>query len=156
MSGTERATFPIVVHTMLVRQGRWFLLRRANSGFLDGAYTLPGGHVRVDEGVVAAALRECREEAGVDVAPGDLVLVAAMPYRSVGAARHTALLDGVNFIARVERFSGEPHIAEPDRFDRCCWADPAALPEPPAPYLVPLRELLAADGWFRELGVTPG
>jgi len=140
----QRATFPIVVHTLLVQSGRWFLLRRANTGYLDGAYTLPGGHVQRGEGVVAAAVRECHEEAGVVVAPADLELIAVMPYQ-------TADHQGVDFIARAEQWSGTPAIAEPQYFDDCCWADPSALPQPLAPYIPALLDMQSQATWFREL-----
>lgn len=139
-----RATFPIVVHTLLVQSGRWFLVRRANTGYLDGAYTLPGGHVRRGEGVVAAALRECREEAGVDIVPADLELIAAMPYQ-------TADLQGVDFIARATRWAGTPRVAEPHHFDDCCWAEPGALPDPLAPFIPALVEMQTLGAWFKEL-----
>ena len=144
MNEQQRATFPIVVHTLLVQSGRWFLLRRANTGYLDGAYTLPGGHLQRGEGVVAAALRECREEAGVDVLAADLELIAAMPYR-------TADHQGVDFIARTTRWVGTPHTAEPHHFDECCWSDPGALPNPLAPFIPALREMQKNRAWFREL-----
>lgn len=140
----QRATFPIVVHTLLVQSGRWFLLRRANTGYLDGAYTLPGGHVQHGEGVIAAALRECHEEAGVVIAPVDLELIAAMPYQ-------TADHQGVDFIARTARWTGTPGIAEPQNFDDCCWADPDALPAPLAPFIPALLDMQTHGTWFKEL-----
>lgn len=144
MNDQQRATFPIVVHTLLVQSGRWFMLRRANTGFLDGAYTFPGGHVQRGEGVVAAALRECQEEAGVDIAAADLELIAAIPYQ-------TADHEGVDFIARTTRWTGTPRVAEPQLFDDCCWADPTAPPQPSAPFVATLLHMQTTGTWFKEL-----
>ena len=51
-----RSSFVIVVHTLVFNAaGELLLLRRANTGFMDGRYTLPGGHRQAGEGVGAAA-----------------------------------------------------------------------------------------------------
>ena len=143
MKDPARATFPLVVHTLLMEADRWFMLRRANSGYLDGTWTLPGGHVQAGEGVIEAARRECREESGVVVAATDLDLNAVMPYLAGDQ-------QGVNFIARAVRWEGEPRLAEPARFDDCCWADPLDLPQPLAPFIPDLRDMLSSGEWFRE------
>ena len=61
----SRATFPVVVHVLLIRDERLFLLRRSNTGFMDGYFSLPGGHQDIGESVSEAAIRECLEETGV-------------------------------------------------------------------------------------------
>ena len=56
-----RDVFPVVVHVLMFRGEELFLLRRANSGFMDGYFALPGGHQQAGESVEAAAQRECEE-----------------------------------------------------------------------------------------------
>lgn len=138
--GAMRDAFPVVVHVMLVRDGRLFLLRRANTGFMDGFCGLPGGHQRRGESLLEAALRECREETGV--APTDLKPRAVLPYIS-------AVHQGLNFIFEAQRWEGAPRINEPQRFDHCQWAPKEHLPAKVAPWL---KELLALPPgcWFRE------
>ena len=43
----HRERFPVVVHVCLERDGCVALLKRANTGFMDGYYALPGGHQAV-------------------------------------------------------------------------------------------------------------
>lgn len=119
------------------------LLRRANTGYMDGWWAAPGGHVDAGEDPSAAAIRECREEVGVTIARADLVPLAAMPYRS---ATH----QGVDFIFSSERWQGEPRIAEPHRVDALSWHNIDALPEKVVPYLALALDLGARGEWFLE------
>ncbi len=138
-----RDTFPVIVHTVLWRRGSLLLLRRAGTGFLDGWYALPGGHLAAGEGVVDCAIRECREEAGVDLLRAAVQPLAALPY--LGSSGQ-----GVDFIMSCDTFGGEPRIAEPDRFDDLRWVRPDALPARAVPYLAKVLEMRANGEWFAE------
>jgi len=143
---TQRDRFPVVLHLVLERrhegERRVLLLRRAHTGFMDGWYALPGGHLHHGESLRDAAARECREETGVDA--GALEPLCLLPYRS---GRH----QGINLVFRATDWSGEPRLAEPELFDDLVWAAPAALPQPCAPWLPRLFERVAGGGWFEEL-----
>lgn len=69
------------------RAGRLLLIKRANSPF-KGKYALPGGFVDVGETVETAALRELKEETGVEGRIARLVGVYSNPKRDPRA--HTA------------------------------------------------------------------
>lgn len=138
----QRDRFPVVVH-VLVRSGAAVaLLRRANTGFMDGFYALPGGHQQQGESVSQAARRECREELGIETTT--LEPVCVLPYRS---GRH----QGVNFVFACTTFSGAAHIAEPDLFDELVWAQPGDLPEPLTEWIPVALALAEGAGWFQEL-----
>jgi 8-oxo-dGTP pyrophosphatase MutT (NUDIX family) len=142
MAKTERARFPVVVHAMLLRDGRIFMLRRARTGFMDGYYALPGGHVDEGESVRQALIREVREETGVEVT--DPQPRCVLPYIS---GRH----QGINFVFDCPVFRGEPYIAEPDLFDECHWADPAAIAQPAPEWIEDALDLDGSANWYREL-----
>jgi len=141
----------VVVHVLLGRGGgsgtpagaeEIFLLRRAGTGFMDGFFVPPGGHLDAGESVEEAAARECLEETGV--APGRLEPLCVLPYRS---GRH----QGCNFVFAGSELPAEPHLAEPTASDRAGWHRLEALPQPVAPWLDAALELRRRGGWFREL-----
>ena len=134
----ERTLFRLIVHTFVFdTDGRLLLLRRANTGFLDGYYTLPGGHVDRDEPVAQAAQREVSEEVCLEVVEVDPVI--AMPYRH-----------GVDFLFEARRWSGTARIGEPEFCDDLCWAAPDRLPDPTAPFVTTALQLRAEGTWYHE------
>jgi 8-oxo-dGTP diphosphatase len=140
-----RDQFPVVVHVLLWRQTQLFLLRRAQTGFMDGWYGLPGGHQQAGESVLDAAHRECEEESGVRATV--LRPVCVLPYRS---ATH----QGLNFVfeGREESgdWSGDARCAEPDLFDASGWYVPEAMPARTTPWITDVIALRARGEWFRE------
>jgi 8-oxo-dGTP pyrophosphatase MutT (NUDIX family) len=138
-----RDRFPVIVHTVLWRGPKLLLLRRAGTGYLDGWYALPGGHLEAGEGIVECAVRECREEAGIELSDAAVAPLAVLPYRSADG-------QGVDFVMSCSDFSGEPRLAEPHRFDDLKWAPFDALPPRTVPYLAEVLRLRATGAWFYE------
>jgi 8-oxo-dGTP diphosphatase len=138
-----RDVFPVVVHTLLLRGEKLLLLRRAATGYLDGWYALPGGHLQRGEAIVDCAIRELREETGVAVESAQLRPAAVLPYRSADQ-------QGIDFIMTCSRFDGEPYLAEPDKFDDLGWWSVAALPERTVPYVAAALALARRGEWFLE------
>ena len=145
MTSTDiRDRFPLVTHMLLFRDGgELLLLRRANSGYLDGYYVMPGGHVQSGETICAAAVRECAEETGLLISPDQVRPLAVLPYLNPAA-------QGVDFVMGADGWTGEPCINEPERFDDLLWARPDALPAKSAPYLPKLLAMISQGDWFHE------
>jgi 8-oxo-dGTP pyrophosphatase MutT (NUDIX family) len=122
-----RARFPVTVHLLFFREGRVLLSRRANTGYMDGHYSVPAGHLDGEETVTRAAVREAKEEIGLDLAPG-AVRFACVLHRREGDER-------IDFFVRVERWDGEPVNAEPGKCDDLRWFKLSALPNNLIPYI---------------------
>ena len=139
----RHAGIPTGVHVLLERGGRVLLMRRAGTGFFDGLYSLPGGHVEEGESLRMAAVREMREELGIGVSEAALTVVGVVHRRSDS--------NRIDFFLRAGGWSGEPSIAEPDKCDDLRWCARDALPDTVVPYI---RDVLAAgpEPWIAESG----
>ncbi|WP_344232303.1 NUDIX hydrolase [Kribbella hippodromi] len=113
---------------VLVRRGNEvLLLLRANTGYMDGHWAMPAGHVEQGESAIAAAVRELREEVGLEVQPADLVPLTAM-HRTGGNGE--PIDERVDFFFEVSTWSGEPRLMEPEKAAGLEWYALDALPEP--------------------------
>ena len=65
-------------HLLLVQGDRILLLRRCNTGYEDGKYSVIAGHMDGAETAREAICREAEEEAGIELTPDDL---ASHPVR---------------------------------------------------------------------------
>ena len=122
-----RAKFPVTVHLFFFRENKVLLLRRFNTGFRDGEYSIPAGHLDGDETVIAAAAREAKEEIGVQLEATDIVFSCVM-HRIEGDER-------VDFFVHVHKWKGEPFNAEPDKCDDMRWVEIEQLPANTVPYV---------------------
>jgi 8-oxo-dGTP pyrophosphatase MutT (NUDIX family) len=118
-------------YVALRRDDQVLLLLRANTGYLDGYWAMPAGHVEKDESVLAAAIREVREEVGVEIDPADLVPVTAM-HRTGGNGQ--AIDERVDFFFTTSRWTGEPRLMEPGKADGLGWYSVDNLPDPVVPH----------------------
>ena len=122
-----RTTFPVTVHLLFFRQDQVLLLRRFNTGYADGQYSVPAGHLDGGETVIAAAVREGREETGVRI-EAENVAFSSVVHRRDGEER-------VDFFVHVRAWQGEPSNTEPDKCDELRWVDVNALPATVIPYV---------------------
>jgi 8-oxo-dGTP pyrophosphatase MutT (NUDIX family) len=128
-----------------VRDAHVLLLRRFNTGYEDGNYSVPAGHLDGGETVVQAAIRETSEEIGLALDSTD-VEVAGVMHRKSGDER-------VDFFVVVTRWTGEPTNCEPTKCDELRWFPIDALPSNTIPYVRrALESSLKGALWFEELG----
>lgn len=122
-----RAKFPTTVHLLFFRGNEILLLRRFQTGYRDGEYSVPAGHLDGGETVKAAAIREAGEEVGVQIEPAALVFSSVM-HRNEGEER-------IDFFIHVRAWEGDPVNAEPDKCDELRWSPLDALPPNLIPYV---------------------
>jgi len=139
-----RARFPATVHLLFFRGEELLLLRRYQTGYRDGEYSLPAGHLDGDETVLAAACREALEEVGVRIPAGSVTFSSVM-HRFEGDER-------IDFFVKVDAWEGEPFNAEPDKCDDLRWVHPSRLPANLVPYVRRAIENHFAGTRFTEFG----
>jgi len=128
VSGGQRHTEPVDVHLILLREGEEgpevLLSRRAGQVYAAGLWHLPSGHLDgPHEDVVAALVREAREETRVVINPGDVRSAVTVHHRSPKGSSRTG------YFFEVRQWEGEPQVAEPDVCDAMQWARLDALPD---------------------------
>jgi 8-oxo-dGTP diphosphatase len=123
----SRRTFPVTVHLLFIDENKILLARRFNTGYRDGEYSVPAGHLDGNETVIAAGIREAKEEVGVTLNAKDMVFSSVM-HRVEGDER-------VDFFVMVNKLDGEIINAEPDKCDDLRWTNMNDLPTNIIPYV---------------------
>ncbi|MEU7476244.1 NUDIX domain-containing protein [Lentzea sp. NPDC042327] len=114
----------IDVHVLLLRAGQVLLsLRRDTDPRFDGVWHLPSGKLDRGESVPAAAVREAREEVGVEIDPADLRHVHTAHVTAAGVEPRLGLF------FTTTRWTGEPVNREPGKCSALRWFGLDALPE---------------------------
>ncbi|MEU0870593.1 MULTISPECIES: NUDIX hydrolase [Nocardia] len=132
------------VHLVLRRGDEVLFGRRQNTGYEDGAWHLPSGHLEADESVVDALLREADEEIGVRIAPEDVRFGHIMHNSSSGGR--------MAFFFTVDTWQGEPTNLEPNKCVALEWFPIHALPDHMIAYCRTAMHHLAADEPFSVYG----
>jgi 8-oxo-dGTP diphosphatase len=125
-----RAKFPVTVHLWFLRDDQILLARRFNTGYADGQYSVPAGHLDGGETVLDAAAREAEEEVGVQIRPEDMTFSTVMHRMEKDDEN-----ERVDFFVHVHQWQGEPFNAEPDKCDELRWVNVNALPPNTIPYV---------------------
>ena len=122
-----RETFLVAVHIFFIRAGRVLLARRYHTGYEDGNYSVPAGHLEAGEPVTGCAIREVKEEVGVMLHAGSLRMAHVMHRKSDQ--------ERIDFFFTVEEWPGDPINCEPDKCDELAWYPLDALPANTIPYI---------------------
>lgn len=146
MSGT-RFKLISAVHIFLMQEDRVLLMRRFNTGYEDGRYSVPAGHLDGDEPVTTAAVREAFEELGIVVLPDDLSVVHVMHRRVPESVD-----ERIDFFLRARTWEGRPTIKEPDKCDDLRWSPVTELPTTVIPYVRFALQSHGRDERYSEFG----
>ena len=96
-----RTKFPVTVHLLFFRENQILLLRRFNTGYEDGNYSVPAGHLDGDETVRMAAQREALEEIAVHIEIEDIDFASMMHRKSDDTLAGTG--ERVDFFVHVKK-----------------------------------------------------
>src|SRR2546430_2732739 len=121
------------------KDGKILLLRRANTGYMDGKLGMVSGHVDGNEPAESAMVREAAEEAGIKVAPPDLRLVHIM-HRMAEEGGY----EYIDLYFEAAHWQGKPTNLEPNKCSELLWADPNKLPKDIIPVVCQALQHIAA------------
>ncbi len=124
----ERFKVIASVYLVLIKDNKILLSRRYNTGYFDGNYSFPAGHLDEDETLKQGMVREVKEEIDVVVAPTDLELIHTMNRRIPDDER-------IDFFFTAKKWQGKPKIMETDKCDDLSWFELDNLPQNIIPYI---------------------
>lgn len=123
-----RFQMPAAVFLVLEKDGEILLQRRYNTGYRDGQYDLPAGHIEENETAQEALVREAKEETGIDIKIADLKVLHVLHNHSDSAGY-------IDIFLTTEKWDGEPSNMEPHKCDDMRWFSKDSLPEVMTPHV---------------------
>lgn len=121
----ERYSCKLVTDLMLTRKSinnkdvEILLSLRKNTGYRDGEYELPGGHVEEGEDLKQAMIREAKEELLIDIKEENLKIVHILHHYNGNR---------INFVFRTNCYEGQIGIGEPGSCEKLEWFNINNLP----------------------------
>ena len=123
----SRLKMRVSVHLILEKDNKYLLLRRYNTGYEDGNYSVVAGHVDGDETIISAMKREALEEAGININEEDLKIVEVMHRKSDD--------ESIDYFLYANKFSGNVSIMEPNKCDELSFYELNKFPNNVIPYV---------------------
>ena len=119
---TDKFTYIGSSYLFLIENNKILLQRRFQTGFMDGFYGVPAGHLDGNETAREGCAREIKEEIDIDIKPNELDVVHVMHRKAANDVR-------IDFFMVANSYSGEIKNADPHKCDDLSWFDLDDLPE---------------------------
>ena len=110
---SDRKLFRAAVYAIIKQDDKVLMMRRYNTGWSDGMYTLPAGHIDDGETVLESMIREVKEETGIEINPQDVDFVHVMQQEGDRSY--------FDFYFVINKWENEPEIIEPNKCDDLKW-----------------------------------
>ena len=119
MSGTTNIPAACVIFR---KDDKFLFVLRSQTGFMDGKYTLPAGHVEDNESFKMAAVREAYEETGLVIRPDQLKHVHTQHTHNHDTP------DRIHMFFEADDWIGTPKNMEPTIHGEIRWFKADDLP----------------------------
>jgi 8-oxo-dGTP pyrophosphatase MutT (NUDIX family) len=136
-------------YLVLLKNDQVLLLRRVNTGYQDGKYSLIAGHVEQGETFTDCIIREAAEEAGI-ILKAENLQVGHVMHRDSGERESNERMD-IFFVST--EWSGDVQNMEPHKCDDLAWFSLASMPTNAIPYVadaiaaIKNKTLYSENGW---------
>ena len=134
------------VYLVFEKGDKVLLSHRINSGYHDGEYGVPTGHIDEGEPASGAAIRKAREETGIRLRMSELRLAHVM-HRS---SNEDKTADYIDFYFLVMNFPGEAVNKVPNKCDELRWTQWNKLPQNTVPEVRFALECIQRDKVYSE------
>jgi 8-oxo-dGTP diphosphatase len=132
-------------YLVLLHDNKILLLRRFNTGFEDGNYSLIAGHVDSGESFSQCIIREAKEEANILLNPEDIKFVHVMH-------RNAKPIERVDVFFIANRWCGKVENIEPNKCDDLSWFRFDDIPENTIAYIKQAIEGIKNNLFYSEYG----
>jgi 8-oxo-dGTP diphosphatase len=146
MKWPNRAPVLSAAHLVLFRETEVLLLRRENTGYEDGNYSVVAGHIEASETVRQTTVREALEEANLTLATADLDIVHVVQRLTPNAEMR------IDFFVRASKWTGEISNREPHKCGQIAWFERDHLPHNLVPYVRHALDEIRRGSHFSEFG----
>ena len=131
-------------YLFLIKGNKILLSRRFNTGYEDGKYSLPAGHLDKGETIENCLIREAKEEIGITLKKKDIKLVHVM-HRQEKDIR-------LDFFYTASKYTGKITNAEPEKCDELQWFELDKLPGNTVSYIKQAIEMYLQKTLYSEIG----
>ena len=147
----ERFKLIPAVYLVLRRNNDVLLLRRANTGYQDGKYSLIAGHLDGDELGTDAIAREAKEEAGIVIDTKKLKFVHIVHRLS----RNQLGQERIDLFYELWEWKGGVTNKEPEKCDDLSWHNLDNLPENMLPLIKHVLQDISSKVYYSEYVEEP-
>lgn len=145
--GKHQPTTILTSYLVLKQDGKVLLALRQNTGYCDGQWGLPAGHVESGESMTTALCREIQEEIGIVLDPKQVQLKHVIHRKSD--------LDGserIDGFFEADHWTGKLENLEPEKCGRLEWFPLNVLPDEIIPYVRETLQCMRQGIGYREVG----
>lgn len=128
MNNGERFKLYAATYLILIKNEKILLLKRFNTGWQDGNYSLISGHLDGNETVTESMAREAKEESGIIIKPENLKVIHTMHRISKDR-------EYIDFFLTAIKWQGDPKVLEPEKCSELTWYPLEQLPENIIPHV---------------------
>ena len=143
---TSRHTLRVAVYALFIKDNQILLSKRKNTGYMDGFYSLPAGHMEKGETLVGALVREIQEEIGITVQSTDFTLYHVMHRKNTEED-----VEYIDFYFKIAYWQGEPCNNEPEKCEHIKWFHLEVLPHKIVPSVKSAINFYKGKLFFSEL-----
>jgi len=131
-------------YLFLIKDKKILLSRRFQTGYMDGWYSLPAGHLDGGETIEDCLIREVKEEIGINLKRKDVELVHVI-HRKEADIR-------LDFFYTTKAYTGKVKNMESEKCDQLKWSAMDKLPKNVLPYIKQAIEKYSDGVLYSEIG----
>jgi mutator protein MutT len=135
-------------YLILIKDNKILMQRRFNTGYEDGKYSLPAGHVDAGENFTQCVVREIKEEIGITLKAEDVKVAHTMHRNSAEGE----IGNRIDVFFTAEKWEGNIENKEPQKCDDLSWFDLDNTPENVIPYIKHVIDCIKNNVFYSEFG----